>query len=625
MNARRRPRASLLPKILAALVVSLLIASAATLLLENRLTRDQLQGQAQALLRNELNVLRNAVADRQASTVTGIGNATAGLALLDATDPARRGELVGGLGRVNRDLGLDVLTALTVDGVPTASVGLPIVPPPPSAMDELAPGSGRLVPTVDGRYAQVVIVPLGAVEDRILLVAGRLFDDAAAYRLRGLVGNDVLLVADGDVVGSTLRQPTSTPPGSSTAGGLPEGPQVVDIDGTRTFVQYESIMASATVSPLQGTAAWSAQGAVGAAIPDPIATLDRTLARNRAAGIALLSLLALGLAWLIFRLLTRPLLRLADTAQRIAGGDLDVGFTAHTGDEIGVLADALETMRRAQQEQLRLIRRQTRALQATSTRIVGAQDAERRRLARDLHDGIQQQLVMLRMRAGFARTTLAAAPDRLDEVATDLAAEIDAIIERLRETSQDIYPSILADRGLRGALYSLAGRCPVPLTVHCEPDPLPRLGTLVEASAYFVASEAVANALKHAAAASLSVTAALDDGTLELRVADDGRGFDGALEERGIANMRDRTAALGGVLAIRPRPSGGTVVTARFPMTPPNGSPRSALQEEQHGGNAPVHLEVLRQPQLAEDRVDVLLDRPVGDEQRSRDRDVALP
>jgi signal transduction histidine kinase len=98
-----------------------------------------------------------------------------------------------------------------------------------------------------------------------------------------------------------------------------------------------------------------------------------------------------------------------------------------------------------------VIRRQAEALQEAARRIVGTQDAERQRVAQDLHDGIQQQLVVLRMQVGAARSQLAADPDGVDEVTEELGSSIDAILDQLRSTGQALFPSILRDRGLGGA------------------------------------------------------------------------------------------------------------------------------------------------------------------------------
>ncbi|MGH9153923.1 MAG: histidine kinase, partial [Acidimicrobiales bacterium] len=272
--------------------------------------------------------------------------------------------------------------------------------------------------------------------------------------------------------------------------------------------------------------AGSVPGAFGVLVDDPGKPLDRALADARLIAAALLAVLSLLVGWLFFRALVRPLFALKDTAGRIAAGDLEATFEPAGSDEVADLARSLERMRTELRAQLDLIAEQAEALRNSSHRIVAAQDEERHRLARDLHDGIQQHLVVLRMGFGLAKEAAERTPGPAARSLDELGAELDAVIERLREVSHDLYPSILVDRGLAAALRSAVGRLPVPARLACRPDPLPRLPPEIESGAYFLVGEAVANALKHAGAGAITIDLELGESELRVAVRDDGRGFD---------------------------------------------------------------------------------------------------
>jgi signal transduction histidine kinase len=223
----------------------------------------------------------------------------------------------------------------------------------------------------------------------------------------------------------------------------------------------------------------------------------------------------------------------------------------------------LERIRYELRIQLEVTRRQASALGEMSRRIASARDEERRRLARDLHDGIQQQLVVLGM-------NLALRPGggpQENRMLREVEEELDRIIERVREVAQDIYPSILLDRGLTAALRSYAGRLPLPTRLSTAPDPLPRLPPTVEGTAYFVICEAVTNALKHSQGTELAVSLSLDNGYLSLSVRDDGRGLpESSAPGRGLVYMRDRVRSFGGEVRIRPAYPHGVEVRAVIPV-----------------------------------------------------------
>jgi PAS domain S-box-containing protein len=218
------------------------------------------------------------------------------------------------------------------------------------------------------------------------------------------------------------------------------------------------------------------------------------------------------------------------------------------------------TERRAAQEAL--VRE--RAVHASRARIVEATLEERRRLGRDLHDGAQQRLVNVALGVQLAARREADAETR--ELLDGALAETQAAIAELRELAAGLHPSVLTHRGLRGALESLTARAPVPVTLDV-PDA--RFAPLVEATAYFVAAEALTNIAKHAGATEARVRVATEDSTLLIDVSDDGRGgADAASGGSGLSGLSDRVAALDGTLTIDSPPGAGTHLCARLPLPP---------------------------------------------------------
>jgi signal transduction histidine kinase len=242
-----------------------------------------------------------------------------------------------------------------------------------------------------------------------------------------------------------------------------------------------------------------------------------------------------------------------------------------------MLAGALEHMRLQLAARLVLIERQAAQLQRSSRRTVTAQDEERRRIARDLHDGIQQQLVVMRMRVGMLAESPPPSPGPpLDE----LGHELDRVIGLLREVSHNLYPSILMDRGLTAALHSYVGRLPISTQLTLDPNPLPRLPLPVESGAYFTLCEALTNALKHSRASELAIAIRLTDDRLEVSITDNGRGFIANGDERGgLVHMEDRARSFGGELRITSLPGMGTQVFASFVVDHDTTGPSAPLTE----------------------------------------------
>jgi signal transduction histidine kinase len=203
-------------------------------------------------------------------------------------------------------------------------------------------------------------------------------------------------------------------------------------------------------------------------------------------------------------------------------------------------------------------------LAASRRRIVAASDEARRRIERDLHDGTQQRLVSLGLAVRAAEADVP--PDRgdlqgeLSRVATGLA---DAV-EELQEFSRGIHPAILSRGGLGPALRTLARRSPIPVELDITADT--RLPEPIEVAAYFVASEALANATKHAQASRVDVSLATRNRSLLLSIRDDGVGGADPGRGSGLVGLTDRVEALGGSIRVRSRPGDGTHITAELPL-----------------------------------------------------------
>lgn len=208
-------------------------------------------------------------------------------------------------------------------------------------------------------------------------------------------------------------------------------------------------------------------------------------------------------------------------------------------------------------------------LKASRERLIETQDAERRRLERDIHDGAQQHLVALAVNLRLAETVAARSPERASRVLAEQADAARAAIDTLSRLSRGIYPRQLADEGLVPALRSAVATSPMPVTV--EADGVGRLPTPVEAALYFCCVEAVQNAAKHSGARSVTVRLGEDRGRWRLTVTDDGAGFVRAQVRAvgagaGLVNMRDRLNAVGGTVTIGSMPGRGTTVTALVPI-----------------------------------------------------------
>ena len=208
---------------------------------------------------------------------------------------------------------------------------------------------------------------------------------------------------------------------------------------------------------------------------------------------------------------------------------------------------------------------------ASRARIVEAADAERRRVERNLHDGAQQRLVTLSLALTMAQSRLAkeTAPSgespgsHVGELLSEAAEELVQALRELRELGRGIHPTILTEEGLDAALQSLAERSPVPVEISAHAGT--RLPQPVEAAAYYVVSEALANVVKYADASTVKVTVDRCERSLRVEVADDGMGGAVARPGSGLEGLADRVAALDGRLVVDSPPGQGTRVTAEIP------------------------------------------------------------
>ncbi|MDH4345507.1 MAG: histidine kinase [Thermoleophilia bacterium] len=204
-------------------------------------------------------------------------------------------------------------------------------------------------------------------------------------------------------------------------------------------------------------------------------------------------------------------------------------------------------------------------LRESRRRIVSAQDDRAKALERNIHDGAQQQLVALGIKARLARSIAERDPPKVVAMLEELEADAQAALEDLRDLARGIYPPLLADRGLVAALEAQARKSPV--DVRIEADGLGRYGPDLESSVYFSVLEALQNVAKYADASSVDVALGTADGEVWFAVTDDGRGFDPSTSKlgTGLQGIVDRVSALGGTVEVRSAPGEGTTISGRVP------------------------------------------------------------
>ena len=225
-------------------------------------------------------------------------------------------------------------------------------------------------------------------------------------------------------------------------------------------------------------------------------------------------------------------------------------------------------------DRLDVIRRQAAELTASRARVAQTQDAERQRIQRDLHDGIQQDVVVLTAKLALARERLRRGDARADEPLAELQRDLGDLLVHLREFAHAIHPPVLADQGLLEAIEAQAARLPIEVVIEADPALRGvRYPQHIETTTWFVVSEALTNAVKHARAARVLVALAQPNGSLAVEVRDDGCGFDsGAVRGLGLASLADRVSIVHGDLHIDSAQGRGTTLRAEIPLTTADGA-----------------------------------------------------
>lgn len=240
------------------------------------------------------------------------------------------------------------------------------------------------------------------------------------------------------------------------------------------------------------------------------------------------------------------------------------------GHLAGQVATAVQNLYLAAElaSRLDVIRRQAAELTRSRARLARAQDTERQRIQRDLHDGVQQDLVVSIAKLAMARERLRRGDSRAGEALEELQRDLGTLLAGLREFAHSIHPPVLADQGLLDALEGHAGRLPVEVVIEAETSLRGvRYAPHVETAAWYLLSEALTNAVKHSGAGRVTVGLAQPNGRLVVEVRDDGRGFDPAAPRGlGLSGLADRMAVVHGTFAVTSRPGLGTTLRGEIPL-----------------------------------------------------------
>jgi signal transduction histidine kinase len=210
------------------------------------------------------------------------------------------------------------------------------------------------------------------------------------------------------------------------------------------------------------------------------------------------------------------------------------------------------------------LRTQLAETRNSRARIVDAADTERRRLERNLHDGAQQRLVTLALHLRMAQETLNVDPTAAGTMLSGVGEDLKLALEELRELARGLHPAILTERGLTPALQSLATRAPFNVDINGVPHE--RLPAVIEAAIYYVVSETLTNAAKHAGASEAHVELSNSDDAVRVEIRDNGGGGANLADGSGIRGLADRVEALGGRLEVESPVGAGTVVKAELPV-----------------------------------------------------------
>jgi signal transduction histidine kinase len=475
----------------------------------------------------------------------------------------------------------------------------------PEVQEVLKSGRPAVTPLVTGEagshlYAMVPVrnwrgVVVG-ISGGVLDVGHRHFTALLRYVRRGPEGRAEIVDATGIVLASTDPATVRKSSGCAGAGRFVAERRAAsglcgDCHAGKGDERAPAILA---VAPLSG-APW------GVVLEQPA---REVLASSGAVPLGVVGLgalmLALGglFAWGAARSVTRPIEALARAAERIAGGDLTQPIPTTGKDEVGRLGSVLEVMRWSLREMTAAIGRQNETLEKRVVertaelervnaqlrereqtlarlyeKVVGAQEDERKRIARELHDDTAQSLAVLVMGLeGATAAVKAGKTPRLDEVKA-LAVRT---IEEIHRLIRDLRPSVLDDLGLLAAIRWYAERqlAERGMSVRCEFEKLDRrLPPAFEAAVFRVCQEAMSNVLRHAQADSVLIQVGPKDGALRIEIEDDGRGFDpaeaAANVERppfGLMGIRERVEMLGGKVSIESAPGQGTRIEIEVPL-----------------------------------------------------------
>jgi len=323
-------------------------------------------------------------------------------------------------------------------------------------------------------------------------------------------------------------------------------------------------------------------------VSQAIGSIGHSPASRLLGAVAIAALIALTFTPVLIRAVTDsvtgPVRTLTSATARAAAGDLDQPVPVISDDELGVLTSSFNDMIRglrereglrdekvaltsALQASLSDLQRRAEELRASRARVVTAADVERRRMERDLHDGAQQQLVLLGLKLGQAGRLIDKDPAAATAIHGELRADLGEALSQLRDLAYGIYPAALEAQGLPAALREAVARAAIPADLQC--DGAGRYRPELEAAVYFCCLEALQNAAKHAGeGATVTVNLAEQGRILTFEVADDGQGYEaaGELTSMGLQNMSDRIGALGGELTIRSVPGAGTTISGSISL-----------------------------------------------------------
>lgn len=479
------------------------------------------------------------------------------------------------------------------DSRQSSSVGRTV--PDPELFEEsaspsvLASDQGDMTITVGSSVAgDLDLAYLGAVilpSQGLLAVSDRTDLEFGEYRLELLDSNGRVVV---DSFGEELNTDTRH---MDVIGDLVSGRTEGVGKHTQDYGDEDGVDHIVAYAPLSSVA-WGVvleqRGDAALALPN---SLRRRVLIIAAGGLVL----GLAMAWITSRQVVLPLSRLTERAKRIAEGDLSGSIEKEGQDEVRRLAESFETMRsrmEASQRELgewsteleQRVRQRTDELEQRDrerdvllNKVISAQEDERTRIARDLHDQIGQTLTGLVMQAGGVEARLADDPEAANEQLAVLRESASSAVEEVRRMMSDLRPSILDDMGLESAVGWYAEthleREGVGVNLESQKNDVP-LSPNVEISAFRVFQEAITNVVKHANASQVNISLAYDNDSMSGTIEDDGDGFELSTARPGadggwavgLLGMTERVSLLGGSLNIDSSPGSGTKVTFSIPL-----------------------------------------------------------